>query len=328
VISSEERASDAPEKARWTNNLATRSDEDNSGLSTREQRRPVARQHRDGTMARRLAQSPLACTVRDCGLALDRRDRALVCPRGHTYDVARSGYVNLLQPQDRRSLASGDSKAAVEARARLLAAGVGRSIVDAFVERAAAVELGTQPLVVDLGSGSGDVLAGLMRLRPITGIGIDLSTAAADHAARRYPELTWVVANADRRLPLGDNTVALVLSFHARRSPTECIRVLARDGLLLIAIPAQDDLIELRALVLGHRIARDRGDVLLAEHTPLFRLIERATVRERRALDRNALLALLRGTYRGARLSAAARVQTLASMEVTQASDFFLFARK
>ena len=26
-----------------------------------------------------------------------------VCPRGHAFDVARSGYVNLLQPQDRRS---------------------------------------------------------------------------------------------------------------------------------------------------------------------------------------------------------------------------------
>ena len=44
----------------------------------------------------------LACSVRGCGRPLEKNDRALVCARGHSYDIARSGYVNLLQPQDRR----------------------------------------------------------------------------------------------------------------------------------------------------------------------------------------------------------------------------------
>jgi len=55
----------------------------------------------------------LACSVRGCGLPLTRRDRALVCSAGHAFDIARSGYINLLQPQDRRSLVAGDSKTAV-----------------------------------------------------------------------------------------------------------------------------------------------------------------------------------------------------------------------
>ena len=64
-----------------------------------------------------------------------RRDRTLVCPAGHSYDVARSGYVNLLQPQDRRSAAAGDSRVAIDARESLLAIGVGRTLIDGLTTR-------------------------------------------------------------------------------------------------------------------------------------------------------------------------------------------------
>ncbi len=70
------------------------------------------------------APSILACSVRGCHLGLVRQSRVFVCPRRHTFDIARSGYVNLLQPQDRRSPNAGDSKDALAARAALLAAGV------------------------------------------------------------------------------------------------------------------------------------------------------------------------------------------------------------
>src|SRR5437899_10044789 len=165
----------------------------------------------------------LACTVRDCGQPLTRSDRVWTCARGHAYDVARSGYVNLLQPQDRKSASPGDLKAAIDARARLFARGVGRALVDDVVRRAA-VQVNAAPatpspcpVVVDLGSGTGDVLGDLASELQIEGIGIDLSTAAAEHAAKRFPALTWIVANADRRLPLLDRSASLVVSVNGRR---------------------------------------------------------------------------------------------------------------
>ena len=51
----------------------------------------------------------LLCTVRDCREQLLREERRMVCPRGHSFDIARRGYVNLLQPQDRRSKKPGDT---------------------------------------------------------------------------------------------------------------------------------------------------------------------------------------------------------------------------
>lgn len=295
-------------------------------------------------MAAAVTSLPLACTVRGCGLRLDRRDRAFVCPADHAFDVARSGYVNLLQPQDRKSLTAGDSKAALDARAALLAMGVGRSILDAFVTRAADLlrdsDGGERPVVVDLGSGGGDALAALTGCRPqdvthhppstthypASAIGIDLSTAAAERAARRSPALTWVVANADRRLPILDASVNLVLSLHGRRNPAECARILAPGGVLLVAVPAPDDLVQLREHVQTIAVMRERADTLVGEHAPFFTLVERTSARERHTLDRDALLLLLRGTYRGARLREAARTEALTRMEVTLSSEFFLFA--
>jgi 23S rRNA (guanine745-N1)-methyltransferase len=287
--------------------------------------RVPGRQERNGVTG----TVPLACTVRACGQPLTRGGRSWTCPRGHAFDVARTGYVNLLQPQDRRSGAAGDQAKAVDARARLLAQGVGRALVDETVRRAAALDVGDEtPAVVDLGSGSGDLLGALASVRPVAGIGIDLSTVAAEHAARRFPDLTWVVANADRRLPLLDHSVTIVLSVHGRRNPRECARVLAPGGHLLVAVPAPDDLAELRERVQGMRVDRSRAETLTTGHAPFFTVDDLGEVRERVRLDRDGLLDLLRGTYRGERRSAAERIHALGGQEVTLASELFLFTLK
>jgi 23S rRNA (guanine745-N1)-methyltransferase len=239
--------------------------------------------------------------------------------------MARSGYVNLLQPQDRRSPAAGDSAAVVAARAALWAAGVGRAVVDACVARARALDTGSDLVVVDLGSGTGVALGALAAGRQITGIGIDLSTAAASHAARRYRHVTWVVANADRRLPVLGQSADLVLSLHGRRNPPECARVLRPSGRLLVALPAADDVTELRGVVQGASIQRARADGLIDEHAPWFLLVDRFTVAERHRLERAMLLHLLRSTYRGARTSSARGLAALDTLDVTLASEVCCF---
>ena len=269
---------------------------------------------------------PLACTVRACGAPLTRIDDTFRCVRGHAYDVARRGYVNLLQPQDRKSAEPGDSRDAVEARARLLAAGIGATTIDAIVERAARLPLTGPPVVVDLGSGTGETLARLARTREVCGVGVDLSSAAASHAARHCPGITWVVANVDRGVPLLDASADLVVSVHARRNPSECARILRPSGFLLVAIPAPDDLIELRTAVQGEPRTRDRADPLIVDHQAVFDVVERSTASARLTLGREALLRLLRSTYRGERLRQSARAGALESLTVTFASELVLFS--
>ena len=273
-----------------------------------------------------MTELPLMCTVTGCGLPLSRQGRTFVCPARHAYDCARSGYVNLLQPQDRKSPRAGDAPEAVAARARLYESGVGMGLIDTLVARVTAEKTGPDAVVADLGCGSGELLAALAQAGVRRSIGIDLSSAAIASAAKRAPSLTWVVANADRRIPLLDGSVAGLLSVHARRHPAECARVLTPDGWLLVAVPAPDDLIELRTHVLGPVEARSRVDAVLGEHDDRFVLRTHFTVRVRHRLERPALLDLLAGTYRGARSSAAAAVATLSTLDVTLASDIAIFS--
>ena len=274
-----------------------------------------------------MSTPPLACTVRECGLLLERRARTFECARGHSYDIARSGYVNLLQPQDRKSLKPGDTSEAVDARARLLASGIGRSILESVVDRLARLAP-REEVVVDLGSGTGDALGLLRAGTAVTAIGIDLSAAATEHASRRFPDVTWLVANADRRLPLLDGCVDVVLSMHGRRNVAECARVLTGAGKLLVVVPAADDLIELRELVLGEGIVRDRTDALVAEHEPHFSVVERFTLRERHDLAPPALADLLRSTYRGERRAELHKLDAITSFAVTLASEALLFEKR
>jgi 23S rRNA (guanine745-N1)-methyltransferase len=271
---------------------------------------------------------PLACPVRSCHLPLVADTRAWTCARGHSFDVARSGYVNLLQPQDRRSLDAGDPRAALDARARLVTAGIGRGILEAFVALACGLLPDAGGAVADLGCGVGDALGLLQTRRPTVGVGIDLAAHAVDTAARRFPALTWIVANADRRLPLLDATLSLVVSLHARRNPAECQRILMPGQYLLVAIPAADDLIELREAVQGERVERNRAASVIEEHAPAFEVVDRSTAREHHHVGGDQLRDLLRGTYRGERSSAAERVQAISDLQVTLASDVILFRRR
>jgi 23S rRNA (guanine745-N1)-methyltransferase len=235
--------------------------------------------------------------------------------------------VNLLQPQDRRAPFAGDTKAALEARARLLAAGVGNNILDAVVQRASAV-INDQGTVLELGSGSGDLLGRLTRGRAMTAVGVDISSAAAAMASRRFSTVTWVVANADRRLPILDHSVSLVLSLHGRRNASECVRVLTQGGALLAGVAAPDDLIELREHIQGAAVERSRADLFLQEHAALFDLEERFLVREQHVLEPEALRDLLSGTYRGARTSVATRVTTLKTINITLSVELLLLRRR
>ncbi len=267
---------------------------------------------------------PLACPVRGCGRPLERTTAAWTCPDGHTFDVARSGYVNLLQPQDRRSRTPGDRLAAVQARSRLLASGVGNTLFSSVVNMLTPLIPDEGGVIVDLGCGGGEFIGAFVQQRPVTGIGIDLSVTALTTAARAYRDVTWVVANADRRLPLLDQSVNTIVSIHARRNPPECARVLAPGGVLVVAVPAADDLIELREAVFGRRVERHPGDSIAAEHADGFLVEAELVHREQLHLSADRLRDLLAGTYRGARHAARTQLTSLEHMTVTLASTIFL----
>lgn len=270
----------------------------------------------------------LACTVRGCHLPLTRRERAFTCPAFHSFDISRSGYVNLLQPDHRRSLDAGDSSATVSARRALLDAGFGLVLEQTLLHLLEHAALPTDPSIADLGAGEGHFLAAIHARTAGTAFGLDLSVPAIEAAAKRHPTLTWIVANADRRLPLLDASLDLVLSIDGRRNPSECARVLKPGGTLLMAVPGPADLRELREHVLGAAHETERLPALVEEHAAAFEPAEATGAHGRVRLDAPALAALALATYRCARGREKEALSRIATLDVTTSHIVIRFTRR
>ena len=252
----------------------------------------------------------LLCPVRNCRLDLARQERRLLCERGHSFDVARSGYVNLLQPQDRRSRQPGDTLAAVAARRRLHDRGVTEPLLDAIGDMIAA---SGSDIVLDAGCGDGFYLGALAQRTGCSGHGVDISIPAIDAAARRYSKCEWIVANADRFVPYADRSFSIVLSITARMNAGEFRRVLPEDGRLLVALPAPEDLVELRGA------GRDRTARTIETFAHGFTLADRRRATTTADLDAAAVHDVLLSIYRPM------RKQPAQAMRVTFSLDLLLF---
>ncbi|MFB7128891.1 putative RNA methyltransferase [Kitasatospora sp. NPDC056273] len=184
----------------------------------------------------------LACP--HCAQALTRHDRSLRCPAGHSFDLAKQGYVSLLAGDAHTG--TGDTAEMVAARADFLAAGHYRPIAEALAEAAAAVAGASDGLVADLGAGTGHYLAHVLDALPGTvGAALDISKFALRRAAKAHPRIGAVVCDAWRPLPLRDASAELMLNVFAPRNGPEIRRVLRPGGTLLLVSPTARHLREL-----------------------------------------------------------------------------------
>ena len=243
-------------------------------------------------------------------MPLVREGRRLLCERGHSFDIARSGYINLLQPQDRRSKHPGDAATVVAARRRLHDRGVTAPLLRAIAEFAPTTR---GDVVLDVGCGDGFYLANHGRQTGFDAHGVDISIAAVDAASRRYPECEWVVANADRSIPYANARFSLLLSITGRMNSKEFRRVLRDDGRLLVGVSGPDDLIEMR------RTRHDRVSRTVDEFAREFTLGRRHRVITVAHLDAGAMNDIMLSVYRPS------RTQPAQGSQVTFSLDLLLF---
>lgn len=192
--------------------------------------------------------SLFACPI--CGEALAREPGRLVCPRGHCYDLAREGYVNLLPANRRHSDNPGDDRDMVHARTRFLDGGWYAPLREALCALAATVERDA-PVLLDAGCGEGYYTAALAEVLAARGgrtAGLDLSKAAAKKAARRCPSAEIAVASS-YHLPLRDASVDCLVNCFSPLAAAEFCRVLRPGGRFLYVVPGPRHLWELKCLL-------------------------------------------------------------------------------
>lgn len=214
----------------------------------------------------------LSCPV--CGGSLTDSEGSARCAEGHTFDYARSGYLNLAR-QSRGRGRIGDTAAMVRARDELLGTGHYEGIARGVV--AAAREAGAEATVVaEIGSGTGYYLAAVVgALResgpgPECAFGFDLAKPAAALASRRHPGLRFAVADAEIAIPLVDAAAGLVLSVFSPRPAAELARVTRPGGELVVACAGPRHLERLRERLSLMSIGEDKLERLTARLAPWF----------------------------------------------------------
>ena len=196
----------------------------------------------------------IACPID--GEMLASTDKQLSCSNGHTFDIARQGYVNLLPVQHKRSKQPGDSKAMVLARSRVLDSGLYEPVANRLNELVLSQMREDSDLCfLDAGCGEGYYLDRLCQFlseqdgqASLSFIGLDISKDAIIQSSRRNKQVCWLVGT-NRQPPVVAESVDIILCLFGFVSVEGFSRVLKPGGLVILVDPGPEHLKELREII-------------------------------------------------------------------------------
>lgn len=183
-----------------------------------------------------------------CRKKLDISGKSYSCPNGHSFDVARSGYVNFLLSKHGGGV-HGDNKLMVRARREFLEKGYYFPLCQRVSSLAAEI-VKSGDVILDAGCGEGYYTSELKEKIDQSNIavkicGIDISKTAVEFAAKRKSGIDFAVASVFD-IPVGDESCDILLTMFAPYCGEEYFRVLKNGGFMIMAIPSENHLWELK----------------------------------------------------------------------------------
>ncbi len=225
------------------------------------------------------------CPLCKSPISLDTKQTR--CLNGHSFDKAKSGYVNLLPVQFKKSKLPGDDKEMVRARRQFhqlnaykplkdrMVSLLGDALIDLNARRVASSDNGATNVIniYDAGCGEGSYLDAVTdglssKGLNVTGAGSDIAKIAVELAAKAFKQLQFVVASSFD-LPLADGSQDAVIQVFAPGSNDEYLRVLKSEGLLITVDPGPNHLYELKERVYDNPKQHRVDDMLRTGFTRL-----------------------------------------------------------
>lgn len=207
----------------------------------------------------------LICPV--CGAHLDNADRRLVCINGHSFDIAKEGYVNLLRSGKSGDLI-GDDKQSARSRRDFLNKGyyapLRHYLQSLFHEK--------QGNLLDICCGEGYYTSALAHA-DLHVYGFDISKEMVRLASKRGNG-TYFVANM-ASIPVESDSFDFATHLFAPFNEREFCRILKPGGTLYSVIPGADHLWGLKAAIYDTPYKNDEK----LPSTELLKLVDTVKIR-------------------------------------------------
>jgi 23S rRNA (guanine745-N1)-methyltransferase len=203
-------------------------------------------------------QGILCCP--NCAALVKVIGSAVQCESGHSFDIARQGYVNFLT--DQTFIKNADTAEMVDARQAMhkrpffedLAHQISDICEDVLIDIPV-------PTVIEPGGGTGFYANAIVtRFDTVLALSFDISTYAAKVCARQSERVASVVADVWQRWPIADDSADVVLSVFSPRNFIETERVMKPGSVLIVVTPEENHLVELREKFNALGIQRDKSE--------------------------------------------------------------------
>ncbi len=175
-----------------------------------------------------------------CSSPLSKGESAYICENGHSFDISKYGYVNLLMSQQSSQKRHGDDKLMVQARRAFLSKGFYGELCKTICNTVKS-EISENSVLIDVGCGEGYYLNEVSNALSLQIYGVDISKDALRYASRLIKNGEFSVASAFS-LPFEDNSADCILNIFAPSAYEEFYRALKPEGILIKAVPLEEHL--------------------------------------------------------------------------------------
>ena len=263
----------------------------------------------------------IICPV--CGENLSESGKSYICPKGHCFDKAKEGYVNLLTSSHKPGSAIGDNKDMAMNRRDFLTKGYFDALVGGLVSFIKETAI-PRPTIADICCGEGyygDRIKGEIECDML---GFDLSKEMVRLAAKRKNGITYFVGNL-ARIPVKDSSVDISLHLFAPFHEKEFSRITKDDGYIVSVVAGENHLFELKELLYDTPYKNDEAP----PETENLKLLEKRKITAKVHLDTNDdIMALFKMTpyYYHTKDEDKAKLANINEMDMT--TEFVMFIYK
>ncbi len=184
-------------------------------------------------------------TCPTCKEVLKKVDKSYKCKMGHTFDIAKEGYVNLLAVNKKNSKAPGDNKEMLVARKDFLNSGAYNLLLEKILY---IIEQNNknQSVILEAGCGEGYYITNIKNnLKDAKCFGFDISKEAIKLASKRSSDVNFYVASGYEP-NIKEKSVDVLIVVFAPFAEDEYTKLLAKDGICIVVKPNTNHLIELK----------------------------------------------------------------------------------